>query len=125
METAESLESPEKDDRGILFVRRFPRWTAIASFALMCLCLAGLTLSKALRLDMAATGMLFQSLYAGALGFFISASARFSLDIMYGILGLAQVRIAAILAWVALAAASLISLALIFALQRLASGFQS
>lgn len=125
METAESLESPEKDDRGILFAQRFLVWTAAASSALMCLCLAGLTLSKALRLDMVATGMLFQSLYAGALGFFLSASAHFSLDIMYGILGLAQVRISAILAWVALSAASLIPMALIFALQRLAFGFRS
>ena len=125
METAESLESPEKDDRGILFALRFLVWTAAASSALMCLCLAGLTLSKALRLDMAATGMLFQSLYAGALGFFISASARFSLDIMYGIFGLLQVKITELLAWLALSIFSLVPVAAMYAFLRLAAGFQA
>ena len=89
----------------------------------MTVSLAFMAFPKASHLSQATIGVLFDCLYAGALGFFLSSVTRCSLDIMYGILGLLQVKAARIFAWFALSALSLLPLAAIFAFQRLASGF--
>lgn len=106
-------------------MRKIFSWTAIASVALMALSLALLAANKALRLDQAASRLIFQCLYMSAFGFSLSAATHLFLDIMYGILGLLQVKVGGLVVWLALSLLSLVPMVAIFAFMRLASGFQA
>ncbi|MFA5851818.1 MAG: hypothetical protein WC820_03915 [Spirochaetales bacterium] len=106
-------------------IRKIFFWTTIASIALMALSLALLAANNVLRLDQASSRLIFQCLCVSAFGFSLSSAAHFFLDIMYGILGLLQVKVAGLIAWLALSFISLAPLAAIFAFMRLASGFQA
>ena len=97
----------------------------MASIALMLLSLALLAANKALRLDQASNRLIFQCLYLSAIGFSLSASAHFFLDIMYGILGLLQVKASRYIAWLVLSCVSFAPMGALFAFMRLASGFQA
>lgn len=119
------MTNDDKVGARIMVIRRVFAWTTIASAAFMTLCLALLASTKALKLDEAVSRVVFECLYGGALGFFVSTVARFCLDIMYGLFGLLQVKILRLLAWFALSIFSLLPLAAIYAFLRLAAGFQA
>jgi len=97
----------------------------MASLVFMILCVAIMASSRALRLDEKVNRIVFECLFYGGLGFFVTTSARFCLDIMYGIFGLLQVKILMLLAWFALSIVSLLPLAAIYAFLRLAAGFKA
>lgn len=96
---------------------------AIALFMLLCLIV--LVFSQALQLESPFTALIFDCLRFGAVGLFAATVARFFLDIMYGIFGLLQAKVASPLRWLAFSLLSLIPLALIFAFMRLAEGFRA
>jgi hypothetical protein len=125
METSGSSPSADKDTIRILFVRRFFTRTAIVSLIFMILCLVAIAASKSLYLNKQVSRVLLESLYAGALGLFISAASKFCLDIMYGILGLLQAKVSRLFSWFVISILSLLPIAAIFAIMRLASGFQA
>lgn len=91
----------------------------------MMICTGLLVFSKAMGLSGSAQDFVFDCLYAGGIAFFVSASSHFFLDIMYGIFGLMQVKVAGLLAWLGLSILSLLPLAAILAAMRLALGFQA
>ena len=91
----------------------------------MVLCLMLLAFSKALRFDQSMSQIIFRCLYTGAIVFFLSATSRLFLDIMYGILGLLQVKVSSLLSWFTLSILSLVSIVSVFAALRLAAGFKA
>ena len=125
MKSGEPAPAKDKEAARITLTRRLFAWATVASIALMALSLALLAANKALRLDQASSRLVFQCLYISAIGFSLSATARFFLDIMYGILGLLQVKASRCIAWLALSFASFAPMGAIFAFMRLATGFQT
>jgi len=125
MEPSEKSVTRNKNADGIVSVRRIFGWAALASFLFMILCIAIMASSKALRLDQKVSHVIFECLFYGGLGFFVTTSARFCLDIMYGIFGLLQVKITELLAWLALSIFSLLPIAAMYAFLRLAAGFRA
>jgi hypothetical protein len=115
----------EKDMDEILSIRRIFAWAALASLAFMILCVAVMASAGALKIGQRGYRIVFDCLFYGGLGFFLTTSARFCLDIMYGIFGLMQVKITELLAWLALSIFSLLPIAAIYAFLRLAAGFQA
>lgn len=125
MEPSEKSVTRDKNADGIVSIRRIFGWAALASLLFMILCVAIMASSKALRLDQKVNQVIFDCLFYGGLGFFVTTSARFCLDIMYGILGLLQVKITELLAWLALSIFSLLPIAAMYAFLRLAAGFRA
>lgn len=125
MKSGEPEPAKDKETARIALTRGLFAWTAVASIALMALSLALLAANKALRLDQASNRLIFQCLYLSSIGFSLSASARFFLDIMYGILGLLQVKAFRCVGWLALSFISFAPMGAIFAFMRVASGFQA
>lgn len=125
MEPSEKSVSQDKNADGIMSIRRIFALAALASFVFMILCVALMASSRALRLDQKVNHVIFECLFYGGLGFFVTSSARFCLDIMYGIFGLLQVKITELLAWLALSIFSLVPVAAMYAFLRLAAGFQA
>jgi hypothetical protein len=125
MKSGEPAPAKDKEAARITLTRRLFAWATVASIALMALSLALLAANKALRLDQASSRLVFQCLYISAIGFSLSATAHFFLDIMYGILGLLQVKASRCIAWLALSFVSFAPMGVIFAFMRVASGFQA
>ena len=125
MEPSEKSVTCDKNADGIVSIRRIFGWTALASLLFMILCVAIMASSKALRLDQKVNHVIFECLFYGGLGFFVTTSARFCLDIMYGIFGLLQVKITELIAWLALSIFSLLPIAAMYAFLRLAAGFRA
>lgn len=98
---------------------------AAAIGILMLLCLILLVFAQTLQLESPFSALIFDGLHFGAVGLFTAAAARFFLDIMYGIFGLLQAKVASPLRWFVFSLLSLIPLALIFAFMRLAEGFRA
>ena len=125
METSESSVVIDRNPRRIVIVRNVFSGAAAAIALFMLLCLAMLVFSNAMRLESRFTNLTFDGLRFGAVGLFAATVARFVLDIMYGIFGLLQAKVASLLRWLAFSLLSLIPLALIFAFMRLAEGFRA
>lgn len=125
METADNASLSDKNPASVSVARGAVTGAVLLSIALMALCLALLAATNSLRLGQAASDLIFRILYLSAIGFTVSAAARFFLDIMYGILGLLQVKVVRLMGWLALALLSYAPLGAIFAFMRLASGFQA
>ena len=106
-------------------VRNVFSGAAVSVALCMLLCLVLLVFSNTLRLKPSATLLIFDCLRFGAVGLFAATVARLILDIMYGIFGLLQAKVAGLLRWFAFSLLSLVPLALIFAYMRLAEGFRA
>lgn len=125
METSEASITIDRDPHRIVMVRNVFSGAAATIALCMLLCLVLLVFSKTLRLEPSATILIFDCLRFGAVGMFATTVARLILDIMYGIFGLLQAKVASLLRWLAFSLLSLIPLALIFAFMRLAEGFRA
>ncbi|PKL06395.1 MAG: hypothetical protein CVV53_04535 [Spirochaetae bacterium HGW-Spirochaetae-9] len=121
----ESSVVVDKNPHWVIMVRKIFSGVACAIAFFMVLCLILLVFSQALRLESPFAVLIFDGLRYGAVGLFAAAVARFFLDIMYGIFGLLQAKVASPLRWFAFSLLSLIPLALIFAFMRLAEGFRA